>query len=93
MSPPRASWLAVEFAIAALNEHAPVSYRYTADPARAERLGFIAEDVPELVAQSERDRIRTMDMIALLTTVVQEQQRTIASLGEDVSTLKSHPGG
>ena len=83
--------LAVESAIAALNDLAPVSYHYIDDPSRAKRLGFIAEDVPELVAQPERQRIRTMDVVALLTAVVQEQQRTIASLRDDVSTLKAHP--
>ena len=84
--------LAVESAIAALNDLAPVSYRYIDDPSRAKRLGLISEDVPELVAQSERQRIRTMDIVALLTAVVQEQQRTIASLRDDVSTLKTADG-
>ena len=83
--------LTVDSAIAALNDLAPVSYHYIDDPSRAKRLGFIAEDVPELVAQAEHQRIRTMDIVALLTAVVQEQQRTIASLRDDVSTLTAPP--
>ena len=38
-------------------------------------LGFIAEDVPELVASKDRKGMSPMDVVAVLTKVVQEQQR------------------
>jgi hypothetical protein len=80
----------LEAATSALAELEPVSYRYRDDPAQTRRLGFIAEDVPDLVAQPSRDRIRTMDLVAVLTTVVQAQQRSIASLRADIAELKSN---
>jgi len=47
----------------------------------AERyVGFIAEDVPELVAVNARDGLSAMDIVAVLTRVVQDQQRRIEAL-------------
>ena len=43
-------------------------------------LGFIAEDVPGLVASTDRISLSTMDIVAVLTRVVQEQQQKIAEL-------------
>jgi hypothetical protein len=78
-------------ALAALE---PVSFRYKAEPEET-YVGFIAEDVPELVADSDRKTLSAMDLVAVLTRVVQEQQRmveeqreTIAALARDVEELK-----
>ncbi len=50
----------------------PVGYRYKSEP--AERyVGFIAEDVPELVATNDRKGLAPMDITAVLTKVVQDQ--------------------
>jgi hypothetical protein len=65
--------------MAALLQLEPVRYRYTADEAE-ERVGFIAEDVPELVASSDRATLSSMDIVAVLTKVVQEQEASIAEL-------------
>ncbi|MCP5054537.1 MAG: tail fiber domain-containing protein, partial [bacterium] len=54
----------------------PVKYKYKKND-KEKYVGFIAEDVPELVATSDRKGIDAMDMVALLTKVVQEQQKTI----------------
>ncbi len=43
-------------------------------------MGFIAEDVPELVATSDRQGLSAMDIVAVLTKVVQEQQQKIEQL-------------
>jgi hypothetical protein len=51
-------------------------------------VGFIAEDVPDLVATPDRKALSPMDIVALLTKVVQEQQKTIAELTEKVSRLE-----
>jgi Chaperone of endosialidase len=75
-------------AIVALQGLNAVKYNYKADEAKEQRLGFIAEDVPDLVASPERDRLSPMDIIAVLTKAVQEQQKTIANLAAEVNTLK-----
>ncbi len=71
--------LGVEEAVAALQELAPVAFNYKED-AGEERIGFIAEDVPELVAASDRKGVYVMDIVAVLTKVVQTQQILIDEL-------------
>ena len=66
--------LSAEEAEGALAELAPVKYVYKAD--KAERhVGFIAEDVPALVASKDRKTVSPMDVVAVLTKVVQEQDK------------------
>jgi Chaperone of endosialidase len=64
----------------------PVKFRYKEQT--KENLGFIAEDVPALVAMDGRKSLAPMDLIALLTKVVQEQQKTIDALGAEVAQLE-----
>ena len=66
----------------------PVKFNYKTDKRKELQLGFIAEDVPELVATSDRQAISTMNIIAVLTKVLQEQQKEIAALREEVNVLK-----
>ncbi|MEN8133874.1 MAG: tail fiber domain-containing protein [Pseudomonadota bacterium] len=54
----------------------PVTYNYKVDSEDA-HIGFIAEDVPEIVASKDRTTLGSMDMVALVTRVVQDQQSTI----------------
>jgi hypothetical protein len=54
----------------------PVKYNYKTNKEEP-RVGFIAEDVPELVAMNGRKNLGTVDIIAVLTKVVQEQQKSI----------------
>ncbi len=54
----------------------PVGYRYKTE--LDERyVGFIAEDVPELVASRDRQGLAAMDITAVLTRVVQDQDREL----------------
>ncbi len=55
----------------------PVSFVYKSDSSKEERLGFIAEDVPDLVAMQDRKHLNAMDLTAVLTKVVQEQQKML----------------
>jgi hypothetical protein len=71
--------LTPEEAIAALAQLQPVEFNYKNDQ-QEKYVGFIAEDVPDLVATSDRQSLSTMDIVAVLTTVVQEQQKKIAEL-------------
>ena len=50
----------------------PVGYRYKNEPEES-YVGFIAEDVPELVASRDRKALSSMDIVAVLTKVVQDQ--------------------
>ena len=43
-------------------------------------IGFIAEDVPDLVATSDRQGLSSMDIVAVLTRVIQAQQQHIEAL-------------
>jgi hypothetical protein len=81
------SELSGQEAMAALQGLNAVKYSYKADSQQEQHLGFIAEEVPDLVANLERDRLSPMDLIAVLTKAVQEQQRMIADLIAKVSDL------
>jgi hypothetical protein len=65
----------------------PVRFNYKTNK-EDESLGFIAEDVPELVASKDRKGMSAMDVVAVLTKVVQEQQRTIGELQKEIDELK-----
>lgn len=80
------SSLSAEEAIKAFRKLEPVKYRYKADE-KDMHVGFIAEDVPDVVASSDRKSLSPMDLVAVLTKVVQEQQKTIAELSEKVDAL------
>jgi len=56
-----------------------VRYNYKTD-ADEGYVGFIAEDVPALVATQDRKGLSPMDVVAVLTKIVQEQNERIAEL-------------
>ena len=68
--------LSVAEAEAAVKELNPVTYTYKVD-AGEQHVGFIAEDVPDLVATKDRKGLSPMDIVAVLTKVVQEQQQVV----------------
>jgi hypothetical protein len=74
-------------ALDALNGLKPVKFNYKVDK-NEECLGFIAEEVPELVAVNDRKGLCAMDVVAVLTKVLQEQQKTIAELKKKIAGLK-----
>lgn len=61
-------------ALDALNKLNPVTYNYKADKTDS-HVGFIAEDVPDLVATADRKGMSPMDVTAVLTKVVQELRK------------------
>jgi len=79
--------LTVEEAMTALDELNPTRFNYKVDK-EEEHVGFIAEDVPELVANKDRNGLSPMDIVAVLTKVVQEQQIILAKLQNEVNDLK-----
>jgi len=80
--------LGVDEALAAVASLKPVRYNYIKEKDET-YVGFIAEDVPELVAQTSTGRhyLSPMDIVATLTKVVQEQQKTIEQLTKKVDEL------
>lgn len=71
--------LSEEQAMAALVALAPVRFNYR-DERQEDYVGFIAEDVPDLVASRDRNTLSPMDIVAVLTRVVQAQQQKIEEL-------------
>ena len=69
----------------------PVKFQYKVDP-EEESIGFIAEEVPDLVATNSRKSISTMDVVAVMTKVVQEQQKAIEELNLMVQQLQAQLG-
>ena len=94
--------LSAEKAMAALSQLKPVEFAYKADT-EERHVGFIAEDAPDIVASKDRKGMSPMDVVAVLTKVVQEQQKlireqkeivqkqqkTIGELSEKVAELQS----
>jgi uncharacterized protein YgiM (DUF1202 family) len=78
--------LEADVATGALMSLQPVLLNYRNEVGE-EYVGFIAEDVPDLVAVGDRDALSSMDIVAVLTRVVQEQQRKIKELEERLDAL------
>ena len=65
-------------ALAALGALRPVTFTYVdGDEARA---GFIAEEMPDLLATGDRTSLSPMEIVAVLAQVVKAQQRQIHEL-------------
>jgi hypothetical protein len=79
--------LKIEDAIDTLQGLNPVTFSYKVSP-EENHVGFVAEDVPDLVATKDRKGLSSMDIVAVLTKVVQEQQKTISTLRKDLKELK-----
>ncbi|MCP4219402.1 MAG: tail fiber domain-containing protein, partial [bacterium] len=62
-----------------LNGLTPVKFNYKNEKDE-NYVGFIAEDVPDMVAQKDRKSLSSMDIVAVLTKVVQEQQKTLTKV-------------
>jgi hypothetical protein len=76
-------------AVEALKNLNPVKFNFKADSDKNRHIGFIAEDVPELVATSDRKTLSPMDIVAVLTQALKEQQNTILALAEKVKVLEA----
>lgn len=74
----------------------PVRYVYNDDPQATAHVGFIAEDVPELVASSDRQSVPIMDVVALMTRIVKDNQAVIDAQQKTIEAsqvaIESHLG-
>ena len=82
--------LSSEEALDTLADLQPTSFNYKTDSEET-YLGFIAEDVPDLVATKDRKGLVAMDIVAVLTKVVQTQQEQIRALEESIEALQTDP--
>jgi hypothetical protein len=80
--------LAPEEALLAFAELEPVKFNYKEDK-EEKCLGFIAEDVPDLVAMKDRKSLSPMDIVAVLTKVVQEQLQLNLEQQKELSVLRA----
>ena len=76
--------LKVEDAMETLQGLNPVTFSYKVSP-EENHVGFVAEEVPDLIATKDRKGLSPMDIVAVLTQVVQEQQKTMQ---EQQKTIK-----
>ncbi|WP_415406931.1 tail fiber domain-containing protein [Sulfurovum sp. CS9] len=69
--------LDTQTAMEAFKQLNPVTFNFKRDEGKELMTGFIAEDVPELVATEDRKGISSLEIVALLTKVVKEQEKVM----------------
>jgi hypothetical protein len=79
--------LSTQQALNSFNQLTPVTYNNKVD-SEEECVGFIAEDVPDLVATKDRKGLSPMDIVAVLTKVVQNQQAEIDWLKQKIEQIE-----
>jgi len=67
----------------------PVKYVYTEDTTQSLRAGFIAEDTPDLLTSSDKQAIKILDVVAVLTRAVKDQQIMSEELSEVIENQRS----
>jgi Chaperone of endosialidase len=75
-------------AIDVLAQLNPVRFKYREDKEKEATVGFIAEDVPDLLATHDRKGVCALEIVAVLTKVIQQQQEELSHLREKVNTLE-----
>ncbi len=83
------SELSTQQALNSFNQLTPVTYNYKVD-SEEDCVGFIAEDVPDLVSTRDRKGLSPMDIVAVLTKVVQNQQHEIDLLKQQISQIQNN---
>ena len=80
--------LDTQVALDAFHKLQPVSYEYKSQRGEAV-VGFIAEDVPELLAMPSRKSFDSAEVVAVLTKVVQEQDRRLTEKETEIDVMKA----
>jgi hypothetical protein len=80
--------ISADEAITTVENLKPVAFNYKKND-QEQHVGFIAEEVPELVANNDRKSLDSMDITAVLTKVVQEQQKMIKELQAKIGDLET----
>jgi len=85
--------LSLDVALQTLGGLDPVTFEYKNSNTPDGHVGFIAEDVPEIVATPDRKGLAPMDIVGVLTAVVKEQQKLIEQQRADYESLKAKVEG
>lgn len=80
--------LPVKKALELLNKLKPVTFNYKTENGKKQNIGFIAEDVPQIFSTADHKSVVLMDIIGVLTTVVQKQQKEAQDMRKQVNELK-----
>jgi hypothetical protein len=78
---------------APLKQLSPVKFNYKTEDAKKVPIGSIVQDVPELVASTDRKGVSFSDIVSILTRVVKDQQKTIKTLVKKSHMLESAATG
>jgi hypothetical protein len=76
-------------AIETLTALNPVKFNYRKDNEKEFKIGFIAEDVPDLLATDGRKGVCAVEIVAVLTKVIKDQQEELSLLRERVNALEA----
>ncbi|WP_437295412.1 tail fiber domain-containing protein [Sorangium sp. So ce426] len=87
----RIQTLPAEEALSVFRHLTPVTYAYKDDPEKRLLVGFIAEDVPELVGTPDRKAIAPFSILAVLTRVVQAHDQALQALERRLDAMKGNP--
>jgi hypothetical protein len=71
----------------------PVKFSYIKDKTRSLNAGFIAEDTPDLLTSPDKQTVKVMDVIAVLTKAVKDQQGELEILRERLRALEERDLG
>ncbi|MEG4230781.1 polymer-forming cytoskeletal protein, partial [Microcoleus sp. Pol11C3] len=58
----------------------PVKFIYTEDESKTPHAGFIAEDTPDLLTAHDKQAIKVVDIVAILTKVAQDHRKTLSDV-------------
>lgn len=75
-------------ALDVLQSLSPVKFNLKMDAGKSPQAGFIAEDVPELVGTESHRAIRPVNILAILTRIVQSQQASIERLERRLESIQ-----
>ncbi len=67
----------------------PVSFTWKDDSEKTRHIGFIAEDAPRITKSTDEKAIIPVHILAILSKVVQEQQRSISAMRRELDLRKA----
>ena len=73
-------------ALTAFNQLNPVLYNYKNDT--DQQAGFIAEDVPDVIAPPDHKSINPLEVAALLTSVMKTQQKQLETQEKQLQEMR-----
>lgn len=71
-----------------LEDLMPVCFHYTNDPNQRTVLGFIAEDVPDIIASDDHKAINYNSIVATLTGIVRDQSKQLEGLRDELTHIR-----